>query len=186
MVNSRNLVLDSINSAVTTVSPLELPKGMQASNSPLSKLNAEALVAVQVRMEPVQRIIHCRHVKCGRKIIRDKNHGEQFEYLVEFFDGSKSWKPSYNIAEDLKAEFYHTKIKKGKEVQETVGATTNKVTVKRLDGSTETIDRADIFWDEEATPAKLANLELEALLHIHHHVPDHDHALSYNVSFKSN
>ncbi|KAH0833822.1 hypothetical protein J3R83DRAFT_10985 [Lanmaoa asiatica] len=115
----------------------------------LSALSQQGIDSTEVRMEPVRRLRQSREVKCGRKLVGDIDHGRHMEYLAEFSDGSTSWIPSYNVALDLKEEYW-------------------KVTVKRPDGTTEVIDQTKIFWKEEKVPTMLTDAELEAILHHGH------------------
>ncbi len=121
-------------------------------------------------MEPVRRLRQSREVKCGRKVVGDIDHGRHMEYLAEFSDGSTSWILSRNVALDLKQEYWNVMTTGAKEVTEIVNSdsSTGKVTVKRPDGTTEIIDQTKIFWQQEATPTRLSDAELDALLYHSH------------------
>ncbi|KAI6143787.1 hypothetical protein BKA82DRAFT_4183183 [Pisolithus tinctorius] len=143
----------------------------------LSALSQQGVNSTEVRMEPVRRLRQSREVKCGRKVVGDIDHGRHMEYLAEFSDGSTSWIPSYNVALDLKQEYWKVMTSGAKEIAEIVNSdsSTGKVTVKRPDGTTEVIDQTKIFWHEEKTPTILTDAELDALLHHGHFgidVPD--------------
>lgn len=136
----------------------------------LSSLSDGGIDSIEVRQEPVRRLRQSREVKCGRKLIGDVDHGRYMEYLAEFSDGSTFWIPSRNVATDLKEEFWSVMTTDAKEVTEVIGsdAKTGTVTIKRPDGSTETINQAMVFWQQEETPTRLSDAELEALLHHGH------------------
>ncbi|KAK0447554.1 hypothetical protein EV421DRAFT_1786727 [Armillaria borealis] len=136
----------------------------------LSILSQQGIDSVEVRMEPVRRLRQSREVKCGRKVVRDIDHGRHMEYLAEFSDGSTSWILSRNVALDLKQEYWNVMTTGAKETTEIVNSdpSTGKVTVKRPDGTTEVIDQTKIFWQQETTPTRLSDAELEALLYHGH------------------
>ncbi|PBK94158.1 hypothetical protein ARMGADRAFT_1101061 [Armillaria gallica] len=136
----------------------------------LSILSQQGIDSVDVRMEPVRRLRQSREVKCGRKVVGDIDHGRHMEYLAEFSDGSTSWILSRNVALDLKLEYWNVMTTSAKEVTEIVNSdfSTGKVTVKRADGTTEVIDQTKIFWQQEATPTRLSDAELDALLYHSH------------------
>ncbi|KAI6097468.1 hypothetical protein F5141DRAFT_460127 [Pisolithus sp. B1] len=143
----------------------------------LSTLSQQGVDSTDVRLEPVRRLRQSREVKCGRKVVGDIDHGRHMEYLAEFSDGSTSWIPSYNVALDLKEEYWKVMTSGAKVIGEIVNSdsSTGKVTVKRPDGTTETIDQTKIFWHEEQNPTILTDAELEALLYHGHfgaEIPD--------------
>ena len=136
----------------------------------LSTLSRQGIDSAQVRLEPVRRLRQSREVKCGRQFVGDTYHGRHMEYLAEFNDGSTSWIPSYNVALDLKREYWNVMMSGAKEVAEIISSepSTGKVTVKRPDGTSDVIDQTKIFWREEENPTNITDAELDALLHHGH------------------
>jgi hypothetical protein len=136
----------------------------------LSALSQQGIDSAEVRLEPVRRLRQSREVKCGRQIVGDIDHGRHMEYLAEFIDGSTSWIPSYNVALDLKREYWNVMMSGAKEVAEIINSepSTGKVTIKRPDGTSDVIDQTKIFWHEEENPTNITDAELDALLHHGH------------------
>ncbi|TFY51751.1 hypothetical protein EVJ58_g10401 [Rhodofomes roseus] len=136
----------------------------------LSALSTEGINSINVVQEPVQRLLQSREAKCGRKVLGDVDHGWHMEYLAEFSNGSTFWTPSYNVAQDLKEEFWNIMTMGAKEVAEIVSLDlpNRKVTVKRPDGSTEIVGQTQVFWQEEPVPTRLTDTELEGLLYHEH------------------
>jgi len=152
-----------------TITDQEL-KRLEHATVSLSTLSPDGVNSIKVWQEPVRRLCQSRQVKCGRRVLADVDHGQHIEYLAELSDGSILWVPSCNVAEDLKQEFWKVMTTGAKEVAEVVGSdpSTGTVTVKRPDGTTEIVQQTQIFWQEEPVPTRLADMELEALLHHGH------------------
>ena len=121
----------------------------------------------------MRRLRQTREVKCSRRLIGDIYHGRYVEYLAEFGDGSTSWIPSCNVADDLKQEFWNVTTSGAEGVAEIVDSDVNKgmLTVKRADGRRETISQTQILWQPENPQEMLSDVELEAALrHAHYGV----------------
>ncbi|EPT02589.1 hypothetical protein FOMPIDRAFT_114099 [Fomitopsis schrenkii] len=140
-------------------------------------LSQAGIDSIQVRCEPVRRLRQTREVSCSRRLVGDTYHGRYTEYLAEFSDGSTSWIPSCNVADDLKQEFWDVLTTGAEEVAEIVDSDTakGKLTVKRADGLMVTMSQALILWQPEVQQAMLSDAELEAILHhAHFGVDYHD------------
>ncbi|KAG7099851.1 hypothetical protein E1B28_001658 [Marasmius oreades] len=153
----------------------------------LSALSGTGIDSIEVRQEPVRRLRQSREVKCGRMISGDTAHSRHMEYLAEFSDGSTFWIPSRNVANDLKIEFWNVMTSGAKEVTEIVSSdsSTGKITVKRPDGSTDIVDQTHVFWQQEVTPSKLTDAELDALLRHGHFGFDLDDFVPCSVTINT-
>lgn len=93
------------------------------------------------------------------------------EYLAEFSDGSTSWIPSCNVAEDLKEEFWNVMTTDAKEVAAILDydVSTSTVLVKRPGKVADRVKKTQIFWQlETPQPTSLTDAEIEAILHCAH------------------
>jgi len=153
----------------------------------LSNLSEQGIKDIEMRMEPVRRLRQSREVKCGRKLRGDVDHGRHMEYLAEFGDGSTSWIPSYNVAQDLKEEYWTVMTTGAKEIAEIVSTnpSTGDVTYKLPNGTTEIVNQTKIFWMEEEVPTMLSDAELEALLHHGHFGNDTDDFMPCSMEVSS-
>lgn len=82
--------------------------------------------------EPVRHLYQCHEVKCGRKVVGDIDRSWHMACLAEFSDGSTSWIPSYNVALDLREEYWKVMMSGTLEIAEIINtdSSTGKVTVK--------------------------------------------------------
>lgn len=151
----------------------------------LSSLSDAGINDVEVRDEPVRRLRQSREVKCGRTVTGDVHHARHMEYLAEFSNGSTFWIPSRNVANDLKEEFWSVMTRAAQDVAEVVSAdpAAGTVTVKRPTGGRLEVVRADqLFWQEEETPTKLTDAELDGLLHHAHYGLNFDEFIPCTVT----
>ncbi|KDR70002.1 hypothetical protein GALMADRAFT_900591 [Galerina marginata CBS 339.88] len=144
---------------------------------PLSYLSEEGIRSVHAQDIPVVGLRLARHAKCSRQNKTETYHGDHFEYLAEHADGTRHWYPSFLVADDLVDEFEGLSMANGKEVVEVVSSdsSTGDLTVSRLDGSTDTVKQADLFWAEEdpEDSVPLRDDELDTILHHGHYGRDH-------------
>ncbi|KAI0694790.1 hypothetical protein C8Q76DRAFT_826066 [Earliella scabrosa] len=148
------------------ISEQDLERGL----IPLSALSQDGINRIELRQEPVRRLRQSREVKCGRRLAGDADHGRYMEYLAEFRDGSTSWIPSYNVAQDLKEEFWTVMTTRAQEVTEIVRTdpAKGKVTVRRPDGYVDVVEREHLYWQRERVPTRLTDVELDAVLYHGH------------------
>ena len=141
----------------------------------ISSLSQAGVDSIEIRFEPVRRLRQIREVKCSRRLIGDTYHGRYTEYHAEFKDGSTSWIPACNVADDLKQEFWDVVTMGAEGVAEIVNADPTKgtLTVKRADGREENVSQRQIFWQSESSEAMLSDVELEAILHHAHYGADY-------------
>ncbi|KAK2757729.1 hypothetical protein FQN54_004698 [Arachnomyces sp. PD_36] len=128
----------------------------------------------QITYQDVKPIVvaHCRHVKTitGATKNTPPEWEEHYEYLVKFNDGSPAeWYPGDLLAPDLRAEFYARAKASARPVGLLQGHQEGRHRVQRPDGSTDTIDDYQIFWDEEESDAdQLSDTELHRIMdHLH-------------------
>ena len=141
----------------------------------VSYLSQTGIDSIEIRFEPVRRLRQTREVRCSRRLIGDSCHGRYTEYLAEFGDGSTSWIPSCNVADDLKGEFWDVVTAGAEEVTEIVKSdpAQGTLTVKRADGREEPTSETRIFWQPEDKPAMLSDVELESIMHHTHYGVDY-------------
>ena len=141
----------------------------------VSSLSQAGINSIEVRFEPVVRLRQTREVKCSRQLIGETFHGRYTEYLAEFGDGSTSWIPSCNVADDLKQEFWDVITTGAEEVTTIISSDPVEctLTVKRADGREESVSQTQIFWQSENSPTMLSDVELEAILHHAHYGADY-------------
>ncbi|KAM6489438.1 Fungal fruit body lectin domain containing protein [Amanita muscaria] len=156
---------------------------------PLSQFNEHAIQQIEARDVPVVGLRQSRHAKCGRQVQTDVNHGQHFEYLAEFPDGTSHWYPSPLVADDLKEEFEALSIKGASEVAEVISASGTDLTVRRRNKSVDTVHQNQLFWLEEPeNPGDLMPLhdeEIEALIN-HGHNDEHlDICVPATLSFQT-
>lgn len=159
---------------------------------PFSQLTAKGVEQLEMRDVPVVGLRQCRLSKCGRTSTADEDHGQHFEYLVEFQDGKQQWHWSELIALDLREEFETLSREGAKEVHDIEKTNPDgTLVVHHNDGSTDTVDSSQLFWEEDVGPvdnqdfSNLTEKELEAILHITHHGVDHDVSTHALLEYKS-
>ncbi|KAI0694819.1 hypothetical protein C8Q76DRAFT_251993 [Earliella scabrosa] len=145
-------------------------KRLEQGLIPLSVLSQDGINSIELRQERVRRLRQSREVKCGRTLAGDVDHGRYTEYLAEFGDNSTSWIPSYDVAQDLKEEFWTVMTTRAQEVTEIVrtDSARGKVTVRRPDGYVDVVGREQLYWQREREPTRLTDAELDAILYHGH------------------
>ncbi|KAF7358416.1 DUF3421 domain protein [Mycena venus] len=153
---------------------------LQRNPIPLVLLNDAGIDQVEARNFPVRRLRQSREVKCGRSVTGDADHGQHTEYLAEFGDRTTGWVPSVNVDIGLKQEFWTAMMTNPREVSEVISTDSKAgtLTVRRTNGSIDIVPQEQIFWHEEATPTKITEEELQAMLYHWHYGPN---KLSENI-----
>ncbi|KAJ6545267.1 hypothetical protein B0H19DRAFT_1221674 [Mycena capillaripes] len=153
---------------------------LQRNPIPLVLLSDTGIDQIEARNFPVRRLRQSREVKCGRSVTGDADHGQHTEYLAEFGDGTTGWVPSVDVYIGLRQEFWTAMMTNPREVSEVISTDpkAGTLTVKRTDGSIDVVPQEQIFWHEEATPKKITEEELQAMLYHWHYGPN---KLSENI-----
>ncbi|KAJ5116800.1 hypothetical protein N7456_001148 [Penicillium angulare] len=117
-------------------------------------------------------LAHCRHVKTMAAPTEETSPEwtEHYEYLVKFDEDSEvEWYPEELIADDLQEDFYKRAMSSSKAVGRVKSSEDGKMVVERPDGSVDTVNSHQIFWNEQDPSTNQMSLsELDSVLyHIH-------------------
>ncbi|TFK45348.1 hypothetical protein OE88DRAFT_1223907 [Heliocybe sulcata] len=139
---------------------------LQRSFLPILVLDDKVIGSLEHRDDPAV-VRQARHVKYERPGQNSPNHGEYYEYLVEFTPGELRWYPEALIALDLKQRYWQLATQGAKEVARILGSVgEDLVNVEYTDGSMETIQQTQIFWHQEPQEDTiLMPEELDAMLY---------------------
>ncbi|KIL61767.1 hypothetical protein M378DRAFT_821117 [Amanita muscaria Koide BX008] len=174
ILDSKTVVVQALRAEIAqNIKDERDEKTVRSSFVPLAYVKDDYVEKLDTLDVAIPGLRQCRHVKCGRKSSRDPNHGQHYEYLVDFGNNTTRWYPEELISDDLKEEYRQLTLSHAKHVSKVVDTSGDNLVVTHSDGSTETVPKTLMFWLEEPQEdTQMTVKEFDTILHHAHHGND--------------